>query len=188
MIYEIRNDGFDFQGFHLDPYVVSDVLPPSIDIDDAIQFYARDLKMKSFWRDVEAEFHPIEGLPVGPVPDICTWMGSSLVFSPKAYEALHSQLDNFGEFLPLLVDDERFYLFNCLTHGLHDELFSKSESLNSDGEVLQEERIRFNATDTKEKLLFKTKLNNCSVLYCNDAFRDLYLANQLTGITFDELV
>lgn len=187
MSFEIRNDDFNYQGFYLDPYSISDALPETIDIDKALQFYVFDLKMKDFWSPLHGEFQPLEGMPNRPIPDICTWIGSSLILSPKAREALHPHIDRFGELLPLNIGDETFYLFNCLTHGAHDELFSQPEKLNESGDVLQEQRIRFNSLDTKEKLLFKTRLNNCSVLYCNNWFKDMCMSNQLTGITFDEL-
>lgn len=187
MSYAIRNDGFNYQGFYLDPYSITDLFPNEFDIDDVIQFYAKDIEMKPYWRGVQAEFNPIEGLPVGTIPDVCTWLGSSLVFSPKAYDSLFNHLNYFGEFLPLSVNGETFYLFNCLTHGQLNDVYTRAEKLDESGEVLQEERIRFNDIDTNDKLLFKTMLNNCSVLFCNEKFKDLYKSKNLTGITFDEL-
>ncbi len=187
MVYEIRNDGFKFQGFYLDPYVMVDFFPDDIDIFDTLQFYAKDLKMGPHWKSLDAEFKPIEDLPVGPIPDICTWIGSSLIFSPKAYEALNDTLSLFGEFLPILVNTDTFYIFNCLTHGMTDQLRSKAMKVSDSGDLLQEEKIIFNSIDIKEKYLFKTNLNNCSVLYCNDKFKDLYHSKNLTGITFDPL-
>jgi hypothetical protein len=140
--------------------------------------------MAKWWPTMYAEFKQIEDKPPAAIPDICEWRGASIVLSPKAYKALRTTLNNFGEFLPVICERETYYIFNCLTFGQIDEINSKQDI--QDGVFMGTKNVRFNSVDIADKAVFKTKLDRCLTIFCSSKLKDAVTSNNLTGIEFKE--
>ncbi len=69
------------------------------------------------------------------------------MLSPKAYRLLKELLEPFGEFLPVTIDDERYFTFNCLTFVDADE--SQSEKQLYEGEEVGIKSLVFGFDPTK---------------------------------------
>src|SRR5690606_11142021 len=77
------------------------------------EFTQNNLALTPFWETVQTGFARIEDNE-NLMPDITYWVGASLVLSPRAYRYLNEMLAPFGEFLPVVVDADTYYIFNCL--------------------------------------------------------------------------
>lgn len=184
-LYAIRNHGFSFQELSFPITKVIAFAPASVNEKEVMKFNYHNLVMATWWpTDVVAEFKQIPDKEPAPIPDISEWRGASLVLSPRAYECLSVLLANAGEFLPVKVEDQTFYLFNCLTFGLIDEINSKQDI--QDGIFMGIKNIRFNSVDIAEKIVFKTTFDRCLTIFCDERFKRVVEANKLTGIEFRE--
>jgi len=83
----------------------------------------------------------------------------------------------------VIIDNETYQIFNCLTLGEEDE--SKCKFRHENKMKLGLEHLEFNKK-TYELLTFKSKLESCLTLFCNDKFKDAVKVFELTGLIFDE--
>ncbi len=185
-IYQIQQDGFKYKEFSLDQDDYLDFVPEDSphDIEKLMRFGLHNLEMKSWWQELTANFSVPRGLEDRPIADISIWVEACIVLSAKAHETLREPLSSYGEFLPIKFESETFYIFNPLVFGLEDEINSKKEIL--EGKPVGVDKLQFNTQDVEGKLVFKTKFDACSNLYCNDAFMDLCQKNNLKGLIFQE--
>lgn len=116
-------------------------------------------------------------------PDICLWDGGCLLLNLRAYNMLRAPLSGQGEFLPITVDLEPMYVFNCLTWG-HEEM-GLTETRYVDGYEDGVETFAFESGDIAEKLVFKSKLAVAGLLYASKNFKALIEAHDLQGLRFD---
>lgn len=164
---------------------IDDVLnfsPDNIDMDDVLEFHSRNTAMKSWWKTPVVEFINLTETDHAPVPDICHWIDSGLILSPKAYRLLGESLQPYGEFLPLLVGEENYQLFNCFTVGDADEENSQFEYY--EGQKLGIVKLVFE-DQAVDNLIWKTPLESCLSLFCSDRLKDMVESYELTGIWFD---
>lgn len=75
-----------------------------------------------------------------------------------------------------------FYTFNCRT--LVDADPTQSEQITDAGQVIGVKRLGFDSKDVGDKVIFKTSFNNCTDLYCSNAFKESVEAYGLTGVEF----
>lgn len=182
-IFAIRNKDFDFQEFVLPITDVMSFAPASADQKQVMKFHYNNLALSSWWPDqVKASFKQIPDNDPAPIPDICEWRAACLVLSPKAYKVLKAQLEAFGELLPVQIEKETYYIFNCLTMGMVDEINSKQDIQN--GAYMGVKHIQFNSVDVENKAIFKTTFDRCATVYCDKKIKSIVEANQLTGIEF----
>ncbi|MCL6272212.1 hypothetical protein M3P05_20020 [Sansalvadorimonas sp. 2012CJ34-2] len=181
-IYSIKNDGYEYQELCLPITALMDAAPDSVPSRDVMKFHARNLAMRSWWKPLNVNFAPVQDKPDAPLPDVCVWRGSTLVLSEKAYQVLSSILEPFGELLPVTQNSENYYLFNCLTLGLADELNSEQDIQS--GVYMGVKRLAFNTVDVEGKSVFKTKFNRCMSLFCDDALPTLVEEHHLKGLIF----
>lgn len=156
-------DGIDFETIRKQPSQNTSLLP--------------------FWNDkVACTTRDVLGDDT-PVAHIFLWLRLYLVLSEKAYAALATQLGDAGEFLPIHVDGQQMYIFNCREYGKEDESLCMKKYLNGleDGY----ETLVFDERDVKGRLLFKSKLNGIS-LYATDTFKQICDENGLEGLRFEE--
>ena len=186
MYYQIKPEGFKFKEFSLDPYEIVDLFPDEYTLPQIINFYQHNFKMGKYWKAPKGEFVQIKQMPEGDIPDLAQWLGGSLVLSPKAFSVLKQPLLELGELLPIHLEGTTYYLFNCLTIAQHDEINSRKEQVDDDGKVSTEAKLSINSTHLSDKLVFKTKFNNYSRLYCSEKFKQLIVSNKLSGLTFEE--
>lgn len=182
-IYAIRNNGFSFQEFSLPITEVMSFAPASVDQKQVMKFHYNNLALSTWWpNQLQASFKQIPDKPPASIPDICEWRAACLVLSPKSHELLKTALAPFGELLPVLIENKTYYIFNCLTLGMVDEINSKQDIQN--GAFMGIKHIQFNSVDVERKSIFKTTFDRCSTVYCDEKIKSIAEANQLTGIEF----
>jgi len=123
------------------------------------------------------------------LPDISYWATSHPVFNQKAYNALATPLESYGEFLPVNVQGNTYYIFNIL--NVLDESFidldkSEQEFETIDGETMRTglHKLQFKENLLNDTLVFKTAYDDYINVFCNDKFKQLVEEADLKGITF----
>ena len=183
-VYALRKNYDKYQELVLtyDDYFDNVPVEREYTLDQIESFFSYDLALGDWWKPVETSFEQAEHRTSAVIPDLCSWHGSVLALSLDAKNKLEEYLDPLGEFLPITVTGDQFYLFNCFEIGVHDDINSKHRKL--DGEIIGVDRIAFNEADVKNKLVFKTKFDNGGTLYCTDKFKDLVASLNLKGLVF----
>lgn len=141
--------------------------------------------LQDIWKEVDVCFEYVLASN-SQVPDVSVWLRTFLILSPKAHSALKEHLGLVGELLPIRVEGESWYLYSCFQFGEEDreQCIEKIEY----GFSVGVEKLAFLDSDIDKKVLFKSKLDGASNLFCNQQFVELFRANNLRGITFtDEL-
>ena len=123
------------------------------------------------------------------LPDVCTWATGNLVFSEAAYNVFKEQLEQSGEFLPILVGDSIYYVFNTLK-VIPDEGVNKEKAVDliDSGVHLGLDNITFKEEALEGAVVFKSKTDRLVYSYCTDEFKDLYEQNDFKGLKFEEVV
>ncbi len=184
-LYAIRNDGLKFKELDLTSADIVDTAPEIIPMSDIIGFHRNNIAMATWWVTPETDFIDIDDAPSGAIPDITLWTGgagSSLVLSPKSFRYLGDLLQSYGEFLPVKISDEIYYIFNCLILGEADN--DKTEQEYVDGEAFGLRHIEFVEGVTKH-LVFKSTVDGCTSLFCGDQFKEVIESFNLCGVIFD---
>ena len=103
--------------------------------------------------------------------------------SEKAYSKLKQALGDFGEYLPVAIDDDIWYVFNILKKG--DALIdvSSSEREVVDGVQMGINSITFK--DDNSPMIFKTDFYKNVRIFCTDEFKRLVQGAGLTGLKFN---
>lgn len=181
-VYKIKRDGYKYRELDLDVNDFIDDFPEEYDYGQAHDFYKENIAMASFWKLMKTGWSPIEGHE-NFIPDITTWINSTLVLSPKAHRLLGDTLKPYGEFLPVMVEnetdekDERYYIFNCLTNA--------DGKLRSESTIEGTYEVDFEDSVVGDKLIFKSRTQYCMDLFCNERFKELVESFGLNGILFD---
>jgi hypothetical protein len=157
MVFTIERDGYKFKELDLEVSDFVKFLPEDIDYVTAHEFSQHNISLLPTWKLLKTEFSDIEGNE-NLIPDICTWIDATLLLSPKAKRLLGDSLAPYGEFLPLMIDDEQYELFNCLT------LLDSKEGA--------------------DELVFKTTDSNSMYLYCQERLKVIVTELGFQGIVF----
>jgi hypothetical protein len=123
------------------------------------------------------------------IPDIAHWYPGCLILNPKATEILKHSLSSEAEFLPALVEGEKWTILNVI--NMQDVLDKANcrYHIHSDGTV---GRRIVRAAFFKDKIangkLFKVVGRKTQMFTNNEpgSFKELVERNGLTGIFFDE--
>lgn len=184
--YLVRNDGYKYQEFGLHILDVIGVNPGKYKYShiEMIHFSLNNISFKDRWNPIQSKFIPIGGKSNVPIPDICRWMGATLILSPKAYESLSELLAPYGELLPVQVGDDIFHIFNCMTYAKVDE--SRSERTYTGSVIDEIKKIVFDSDDVTNKIAFKTDFNQCIDIFCNEQLKNAVDKSKLTGVIFSE--
>jgi len=115
------------------------------------------------------------------IPDISEHYGR-LFLTEKAYEVVKDIIKNDGEFLPVICDGVKAYIFNTLSlaesvGGLDTELSSKDEMGNRTN-------IAFHANNVKEFSIFKTEFDHFISAYCQQSLKEAIESAELKGVFF----
>jgi hypothetical protein len=184
-LYAIRNDGIKFKELDLTSMDIVDTAPEVIPMNDILGFHRNNTAMSTWWVTPETDFIDIDDTSAGAIPDIALWTGgagSSLVLSPKTYRYLGDLLQSYGEFLPVKVNDEIYYIFNCFILGEADD--HKTVQDYVDGKAFGLKHIEFKES-VKKHLLFKSTVDGCTTLFCGDQFKEIAESFEINGIIFD---
>ncbi|WP_281649197.1 hypothetical protein [Parendozoicomonas sp. Alg238-R29] len=119
------------------------------------------------------------------IPDITTWALGNLVLSPNAYKVLNEKLASSGEFLPLLVGDKTYYMFNTL-FVIPEHAIDLSEAVDviDSGVHMGKKNVKFDESKIEDHLVFKSKTNKLTYSFATEKFKSMYSENNLTGLTF----
>lgn len=120
-----------------------------------------------------------------PCPDLSDRQ-SEMVFSEKAKSQLESVLEKHGEFLPILVDGDKRYIFNLLNATNAIDPFNSSKEM-FEGMAVAVEKIAFLTHEVEDLFIFNTPYDGYSYIYCTDEFKSLIENSELTsGWSFHE--
>ena len=182
-IYAIRNDGFGYQSLDFTLLDIARFAPEDIDPDTVLDFSRSNTRLADWWQTPDTRFIANEGVENKGIPDISTWIGASLVLSPKAYRYLGDTLKGFGELLPVKVSGEVFYIFNCLEKGEENPEQCEYEMLGAVPVQLLSLGFRESVQSCP---VFKSDYEACLTVFCNQRFMNAVEEFNLTGIIFDE--
>jgi hypothetical protein len=185
MMYKISFNYTDYKNLDIDLEELMFSVGESLGGIEAFDMYSWDnISLKEHWVDVGGKYIDVDGLPTNTSPSITAWNGANLVLSPKAYDAIGNQLADYGEFLPITIDGVQHYFFNCLNVVKSDPKQSEADIQND--VWLGIKKIGFKQADVDSNLVFKSKFDRCSSLYCGQAFKNLIESSELEGLLFIE--
>lgn len=139
--------------------------------------------LKSVWKPFSFPMRDATNSDKGlPLPDVVLWP-CGLVLSHRAYDCLAQHLEPFGEFHEATADGQPVALFSCLTFGQEDMTQTIIDYHN--GKAIGLEHLVFDDADVENKLVFKSKRQYGSVLYCGEKFKALCEQHDLKGLRFD---
>lgn len=106
----------------------------------------------------------------GPeLADITVWQCNPC-FSPKAYQACKHALAEFGEFLPIIIDNDIWHIFN-ITHTLQADTSKSSKKIVNGKESSYVESIGFQPS--AKDIVFKSPYDGHMGIYCQQELIDL---------------
>ncbi len=169
-IYLIENDGFRFQelDLHINDFIEN--FPDAMDMASVHDFSKNNLALTAYWKKLRTGFSIIEG-GENLLPDVSCWIGATLLLSPKANRLLKDLLDSYGEFLPILIGEHVYYIFNCLT------------VCDAEGNGIFD--FSFDSSSIKDKVVFKPQSKFDTSLFCSDYLKDAIESFELHGVVFE---
>ncbi|ACR10650.1 conserved hypothetical protein [Teredinibacter turnerae T7901] len=183
-IYAIRRatDPF-YRELEFDVMDIARYSPDDVPLDAVTRFFELNTAMSDWWQPIRAQFYDEADDQDKDIPDLCPWVGATLILSPKAFRLLEDALRNDGEFLPLLVGDEEYQLFNCLSVGVDDREASEVEV---DGDIELWVNKLATAPENTSQVVFKSKLEKGKTLFAGDLFKTAIEEFGLKGLAFDK--
>lgn len=125
------------------------------------------------------------------IPDITTWSAGVLVISPKAYAVFHDYLARSGEFLPISVGDEIYYLFNTL-YVIPEAAINREKAVEviDTGVHFGQSNVIFDelALNAGNIIVFKTSTDKLLYSFCSEQFKKMYSANSFKGLIFEDVI
>jgi len=184
--YKLTNDYDSYQVLQLDTIQIAEQLGR----EDLIRKIRKitssnNSPIADIWGRVESTFQPMKDTQAIKVPDLSVWKGAGLVFSGRAHAYFKLMLEPFGEFLPIEVEGQDFYLFHLMVEGKVN-LVNSSRKDDEFGEPETVTALAFYDEDIENKLLFKSEYEFYLSPFCNQRFKDLYEEYDLEGIVFEE--
>ncbi|WP_417361818.1 hypothetical protein [Gallaecimonas pentaromativorans] len=116
------------------------------------------------------------------LPDVALWGRGCLILNKKAFEVLGKALASEGEFLPLQVDGEAHFVFNCLSFCKEDMTLSERKYLNGIDDGLK--TLFFDDADVQGRMVFKSEQVGVT-LYATESFKQAVEGAGLEGLRFD---
>ncbi len=168
-IFAIRRDGYNYQELDLEVDDFIENMPEELGYNTTHDFSVENLALAQYWKPIRTGFSEIKG-EKNLIPDVSNWIGATLFLSPKAHRLLGELLAPFGEFLPVQIDEDTFYIFNCLT------------IVNA---KLSNEKLDFDEISIKDKVVFKTPEQQCIDIYCTERLKSATESFELKGVVFD---
>lgn len=144
-----------------------------------MQFNQKNISLAGHWEPLSLTLVQNEGCG-NSVPDIGVWHNANLILSPKAVDVLRAYLEPNGELLPVTLDSEQYYIFNCLNEVEPD--LSKSKRVVEGRYFMDVESLVF--ADDISAAIFKTPFDNNRSLFCSEDFKNAVETDELGGIYF----
>lgn len=171
-IYKIHNDG-GFAEVHPDLKNISIKSPDRQIITSAIREFS---SYNGGWVNLEGIIEENSK----PIPAITRLNGPDLVLAPAAYEYMHEELSEYGEFYDIHLKGESFHLFRCLNRI--ENIDKANSSLNEFDEIVT---LGFLPEDIKGHLIWTTSFDGGEGLYCSKKFKALVNEKSFSGVEFD---
>lgn len=135
-----------------------------------------------FWKSsLEISFRPPGDDTLDIIPNLAEVDGK-LYLDVVAFDILKDVLKNNGEFLPVIHDETKGYIFNILTiaeeRGGLDEQFTKNDIYGN------LESLAFIDEIMARSPIFRTKIDGYQGIFCNEAIKEIIEKNSLHGIIF----
>ncbi|MFL0809747.1 MAG: hypothetical protein K6L76_04975 [Agarilytica sp.] len=180
MIYRIENDFENCYSF----------LPDGSDLLLKMPSYSQRFRAKprlEHWVAPIASYYASENYAGQgeQLPDVTTWAIGNIVLSPKAYEVFKDLLAPSGEFLPVHVGIDTYYIFNTL-YVIPEEGIDRSHAVEAvdAGVHTGQERVLFRESVLSDHHVFKSPTNKLSYSFVTEAFKRLYVENSFSGLVF----
>ncbi|MBV1884164.1 MAG: hypothetical protein KUG82_21165 [Pseudomonadales bacterium] len=164
-----------------------------VDLSNKMPSYSQRFRAKprlDSWVAPKASFYAsdnYQGTGVN-LPDITTWALGNLVLSPKAYLVFTDIIGPSGEFLPLIVGDDMYYMFNTLSVIPESAIdFSEAIDVIDSGVHMGQDNIRFDEETLKGYCLFKSSTDKLTHTFSTKKFKSIYSENCFTGLVFNTL-
>lgn len=145
------------------------------------------------WVMPEASFYyseNFEGMRA-TLPDISIWSAGVLVLNPAAYKIFHACLEKAGEFLPINIEGETYYLFNVL-YIIPESATNREKAVEivDSGVHLGQGNVSFDESflGLEEMAVFKTSTDRLVFSYCTEQFKNLYENNGFKGLIFEPVI
>lgn len=187
MIYKLFNNEKQFVQIVIDKMKLFSALQADEKyLIDCLQLGLSDRLLAPIWNDkVEGEF---EKLPLYPkadqVPDIFVWSGSSLIMTDYAHAGLKLALADYGEFLPVSIQGNLFYIFHILAVVSVDKERSQFEAPH--GSATKTIELVFDSVGLENKELFRSFYDGLGGIFCTEAFMKTCQELGLNGLIFEE--
>lgn len=124
------------------------------------------------------------------IPDITTWSAGVLVLNPKAYSLFENALAKSGEFLPIDVCGETYYLFNTL-YTIPDIAINKESAVEviDSGVHFGQSNVIFDEKFLASEMImvFKTNTDKFLHSFCTGTFKEIYEKNGFKGLVFEKI-
>lgn len=122
------------------------------------------------------------------LPDVTTWSTGVLAFNPNAYSVFQDYLTKSGEFLPISVYGETYYLFNTL-YIIPETAIDKSKAVEviDTGVHFGQTNVIFNEAflDSEKVGVFKSNTNKLLHSFCTERFKNIYDTHNFKGLVFE---
>lgn len=164
-----------------------EIWPDEIEAKLGDMFILQEPVWKDFWKPLNAKFSDESDKgKVVKLPDITCWFTDRLALNQKAYDLLATQLEPYGELLPVTCEGVPYWVLHVTKKtGMDVVDLSKSER-----EVIEEcdyigmQSLVFNEEKLKDLLLFQTEFSGYKNLYCTEKFKALIEESGLQGLLF----
>ncbi|CCN84528.1 conserved hypothetical protein [Vibrio nigripulchritudo SFn27] len=180
-IYQLMELPEDFRTISLNVMSLASMLN-GVNFNELRKQPTSNISLQPYWSDnVSCSSKEVLGENTS-IPDIFVWLRTYLVLSSEAAKILSPYLESKGELLPIRVDDEPMYIFNCLQFGKEDLELCAKRYLNGieDGY----DTLAFDQDDVSEKLVFKSRLVG-PTLFVTDEFKSLCESHKFKGLRFE---
>jgi len=125
---------------------------------------------------------------VETLPDITTWALGNLVLNPKAHAVFKDLIAPSGEFLPLLIGNDTYYMFQTL-FVMPDSAIDLSGAVDivNSGVHMGQDRVKFDEAQLEGRCLFKSPTNKLTFSFATKEFKSKYDEHGFCGLVFKEL-
>jgi hypothetical protein len=153
------------------------------DDDDVVAFNRRfdGRSLRNNWNAEQGFAFIPEHLPKGDVPGLSSHIP---VFSPKAVDALTDFLKTNGELLPIICDEERYFVYNVtrMIDALDEE--NCELKLFDDGDIMDILRFSFFPDRIGRTAVFKVPQCILTDVFVTEPFVERVQAVKLKGFKF----
>lgn len=150
------NQDYDYFEIDLNVLDIVDSLPESFDLSNAARFTYENISLAKRWPNLKTTF--FDSGEILKTPGVSRWLEGTLLLSPVAKALASGFLAHFGEFLKITIDDQEWYIFNCLTMVTPTKIASNGT-------------VTFNQSDIQGKAIFKAMVGEDLGFFCQDRFK-----------------